>query len=276
MEYAISSHMGINVFFNETDIRRYIPYVRALDYLKVFGENKLNSEELLELKMQIDSIKENDPKNVNKTGIVDFDIFMSKLLIKYRYIVNRCKIYVKNAFKAADLDNNGQCNLYEFILIYRYIENEKFEENRVLKIFQETADVIGENEKNLSFDKFATISVDYDLFSDEKQNKFLEIGQQDNVEQKINELHKDLLKNWNNIKFEFNKKLENLSSELIIELFNEWQSRLNALEINLQKEDMKKPTLIAEKIMKFELDRVFSENNKGEEKEIDSNVNIEE
>lgn len=42
----------------------------------------------------------------NKQLVIDFDLFMTKLLNTYRMMVNRAKTYVINAFAACDLDGN--------------------------------------------------------------------------------------------------------------------------------------------------------------------------
>ncbi len=58
-------------------------------------------------------------------------------MIQYRHLKNRTKNYVVNAFNAADLDGNRMCNLEEFVLLYRHIEKEKFQEASVVQLFEE-------------------------------------------------------------------------------------------------------------------------------------------
>ncbi len=64
----------------------------------------MTEEESKEIKQQIEELKENDETNVNKYGIIDYDQFMHKILMKYRILINRTKAYVVNAFNACDLD----------------------------------------------------------------------------------------------------------------------------------------------------------------------------
>ena len=75
---------GVSIYYNDYEIKRYVPYIRSLEYLKVFSENKMTSEELSELKKEVDFLKENDAKNINKLGKVDIDLFLTKILSKYR------------------------------------------------------------------------------------------------------------------------------------------------------------------------------------------------
>lgn len=68
---------------------------------------------------------------------------------------------------ASDLDGNGMCNLEEFLILNRNIEADNFSEDILTNIFNENADIVSETEANLSFDKFAVVCVDFNLFSDE-------------------------------------------------------------------------------------------------------------
>ncbi len=68
--------LGYNVPYNE-ELVRYVPYLRALDYLKVFSEKRLDSKETADLKNILNKMKENDPKNLNKQGIINLDQFLN-------------------------------------------------------------------------------------------------------------------------------------------------------------------------------------------------------
>jgi hypothetical protein len=59
-------------------------------------ENKLLEDEVKELRNELENLKEPDPKN--KSGIVDIDLFMLKVLDKYRNVTHRTKLFVIHAF----------------------------------------------------------------------------------------------------------------------------------------------------------------------------------
>ena len=263
---------GQGVAFNDADVKRYVPYIRTLEYLKVFSENKMTPEELNELKKELDNIKENDPKNFNKNGIVDVDIFLSKILARYRVIVSRTKNYVVNAFKAADLDGNHMCDLNEFILLYRHIEKETFEEENVEKIFEEAADLVEDEEKKMSFDKFAVVCVDFSLFSDRQQNNFLKINEND----EIPGLYNDLKNIWPEKKEIIVKKLDNLKNNIEESEFQNWNNIIQVLESRILKEGLnveQKPILIACKTMEEELERLLDEKHEHEQDQYDFDDN---
>lgn len=64
---------------------------------------------------------------LSKGGLVDVDIFLVKVIAKYRVITARTKLFVIHAFQAADLDGNKKINLNEFLTLYRHIEAIKYQ-----------------------------------------------------------------------------------------------------------------------------------------------------
>ena len=258
---------GISISYNDYEIKKYVPYIRTLEYLKFFSENKMSSDELNEIKREVDFLKENDHKNINKLGIVDMDIFLSKILNRYRLIINRTKDYVVNAFTAADLDGNKMCDINEFILLYRHIERNKFNEEIVIKIFEESADLVDDNEKKMSFNKFAAISVEHSLFSDNQQNIFLEIEKNE----EIHNFYTNLRNNWVFKKEKIEHKLDNLKENMEESEYQNWVNILSILEIRIVKENNieQKPILIAYKVMEEELDRILEEKHEHEQNQID-------
>jgi hypothetical protein len=58
------------------------------------------------------------------------------------------------------------CNIDEWLLLIRHIEPEKFDEDKFVEIFEEFADLVEDEEKNLSFDRFSILCMEHELFSD--------------------------------------------------------------------------------------------------------------
>lgn len=69
---------------------------------------------------------------------------MGKALYKYRVLLNKTQVFVKNAFFAADLDANDRINLDEFLTLFRHIMPSKFSLMRCIKMFEERADIVSE------------------------------------------------------------------------------------------------------------------------------------
>lgn len=149
------------------------------------------------------------------------------------------------------------CNISEFVILYRHIESHKFDEEAVIKLFEESADLVTDTEKNMSFDKFVAICVDFNLFSDERQNSFL--GIKDASEIEIN-FHNMKL-NWESMKSSIERKLNDMKIYLDNEEFENWETILSTLDKRVGNEDKSepKPILIAFKVMDNELSRLMKQ-----------------
>jgi len=254
LDFVNTSNLGFPMTNNESDSKQYTPFLRALEYTRMFSENKMPQEEYIDFKKEVENLKENDPKNLNRNGIIDIDRFISKVLGKYRVIMNRTKQFVVNAFKAADLDGNKYCSLKEFSIIYRNIESEKYDFDFVEALFSEHADVKVEGEINLSFDKFTVVCVEYGLFSDEQQDHFLGIsGSKDGIKDKLDKL----LSEWPMLYLELQtsletmKKIEEEDKKYWVEILGILHERLSDIE-SVDAGDIK-PILIAYEILDKEL-----------------------
>ena len=260
LDFINTSSLGFPMTNNETDSKQYTPFLRAIEYVKTFSENKMSTEEYIDFKKEIEALKENDPKNLNRNGIIDIDRFVSKILAKYRVICNKTKQFVVNAFKAADLDGNKYCSLKEFCILYRNIESDKYDYDFVENLFTEHADVRVEGEVNLSFDKFTVVCVEYGLFSDSQQDQFLGILNKEGLKDKMEKLKRD----WPTQHLELNDKLESLTKvpeeekKFWLDILNILQERLSIFEA-IDFSDIK-PILIAYEILEKEVkDLAFKE-----------------
>lgn len=253
LDFLNSSTLGHHILNNESDPKHYTPFIRCLDYIKIFSENKLSQQEFLEFKKELEILKQPDLKRMNRLGIIDIDLFMTRVLLKYRLICNRTKKHVISAFRAADLDGNKYCSFKEFDTIYKYIEAEKYDKNFVSNLFYEHADSKVEEQNNLSFDKFTIVCVEYSLFTDAQQENFLGVKTPDN-----------LLKMMDDIKFGWVMKSLALSENIyalknISEEDREfWLQILKVLGEKITKSEVSyddaKPLLIAYKMLLTEIE----------------------
>ncbi|CAD8147681.1 unnamed protein product [Paramecium octaurelia] len=244
LEYVTNQqNLGITIKDNESESRYFIPYVRALSYLSQLQQYNFSQEEFNYLKSEFEELKENDPKGQNKLGIIDFDLMMIRVLQIFRNNVEKTKAYVINAFAASDLDGNGMCNIDEWLLLNRHIEGEKYDEDKLVDAFEENADLIVEEEKNLSFETFSILCMSLELFSDAAQNKFLKVRNNQDVLVRFQQLQTM----WNE---EYTKCLQKLSaSELEEQDKQKWGTILNVLNVKiLSNPEQVKPLLIAHKI----------------------------
>ncbi|CAK69301.1 unnamed protein product (macronuclear) [Paramecium tetraurelia] len=264
LEYIHSqTSLGVNIVQGDSESKFHVPYLRALDYIKMHLENKLTEDEVKELRQDLDNLRESDAKN--KAGVVDIDLFMSKVLDKYRNVTHRTKVFVIHAFQAADLDGNKKINHNEFLTLFRHIEGEKFDFQEALDLFDEQADIIHQGEKNLSFNRFTSVCVNQQIFTENSLNDF--IGKEANMEQ----IFDDVVKTWNQYKLEIQGLLTQLQPFVTQEIYQEWVNILFTLEKRIlhQKTDYQnvRPILIAHKILKLELTRLLDEDEQNQNKE---------
>ena len=249
LDFMNTSNLGFIHTNVDTDAKHYTPFLRGVEYVRLFSDNKMPMEEYIEFRKEFESLKENDPKNFNKNGIIDVDRLLSKILGKYRIICNRTKQFVVNAFKAADLDGNKYCSLKEFVQIYRNIESEKYDYNFVENIFNDHADVTIGTDVNLSFDKFTVVCVEYGLFSDAQQDQFLGI----NSREELIERFQVMKLTWPTLQLEIDDRISRMKKSSNEEKA-QWIEILALLEDKVKNLDTTEPTdikpiLIAYKIL---------------------------
>lgn len=163
---------------NEEGRRSMFPFLRADDYLRENFEDKMSQQEYVEFRAEIERLKKSDDPMLNgKAGIIDSDELLSRAIDKYQVCLNRAKQHVVDAFNSCDLDGDRTCSINEYIMLNRYIESERFDLNKCIEEFFENADLEEEeDEKKMSFDRFATVCVENDIFTKDRQNQFIEVG----------------------------------------------------------------------------------------------------
>ena len=59
------SEMGFNYKNDEKNLRFFIPFVRSIQYIANFFDSRMKNSDFIDLKNEIEKIKENDPTNEN-------------------------------------------------------------------------------------------------------------------------------------------------------------------------------------------------------------------
>jgi hypothetical protein len=272
----------------------YFPFVRAVEYLRVNFDTKLSQDEFAEFRKEVEALKVKDTfKSGNMNGVIDGDLLMTKVIKKFRLLVMRTKSFVINAFEACDLDGNGQLSLNEFIMLVRHIEPKKFDMKQNVMKFYDWADLKedgeGDNDeektgvKNMSFDNFALICNELNMFSEEAQMAFLGIESVNELKEQVETLKSQ----WVLVQEEMRQKIESLCFEGK-ELEN-WMEILQTLGQKVTSADTETresarsprslrsprnlptkqsnfmPLMIAYKMLKEELARLISEDNEDDE-----------
>ena len=125
------------------------------------------------LKLFIQSRRLRDKTGDNKQGVTNYDMFMIEFLPKFKNCLSKTKLYVRHAFMACDLDGDNMCNLNEIKLLCKHLEPGVISVEDITKVFHDEADLENSSGPAISFDKFAIICANYNLFTDAAMNKYL-------------------------------------------------------------------------------------------------------
>ena len=244
---------NLTTISNETDSRFMVNFLKTMEFTKNSLEKDCeNNAEFYQFKKEVEILREDDPKTHLKSGIIDYDMFMSRYLPFYRKIKNLGKRHLVLAFKSADLNNDGLINLFEFGLILKFIEKEFFMTQQIMgvqKIFQDNSDIIiNQDEKHLSFNNFCSLCEEFYLFDIKKTFKYIEIVKEEEGNKKFKVFHE----NYETKKKKLLAKISTLKNVGV------WEEVLEKLQQKLEKalndEKMKIPALISFKLIEEEIE----------------------
>ena len=248
LDFFQSNTIGTNIPSQEFDANHYIPFLRCLEYVKVFFEAKTTFEEYIEIKKEFDWLKENDPKNFNKYGIMNVDDAIVRIINKNKILRLKKQDHLINLFNSVDFNNKSMCDLNGFLLLWRNIEPETFDIENTTKIFTDSIDIRKDGRVGISYEKFVRTTDENQLFNIEQQLKFLKLSSKEELNKKTEELKGC----WSMEALSFKliiKDLENLND-------NEKESWINILEKiteKMKENDDYKSLLLSYKLIENEI-----------------------
>ncbi|EAS06598.2 EF hand protein (macronuclear) [Tetrahymena thermophila SB210] len=216
-----SGNSGMQII-NQPFDRMFISHELSLQALTNQFQDIISQDKVIEL---VDWINKNKIQDKNKSDLIDFDDMMEQILEKYNQTKNNVLGNVEDLFFAADLNKNGQIEIDEFITLYRHLEKERFDLKKAQDLFLSEADIISsDGERNLSLNKFASISLQEGLFKIDKQTAFSNQISHNDFVRNIDQLRvcwKDIcskikkrLMRCNSYTDSFKEIIENLDSQL--------------------------------------------------------------
>lgn len=178
-----------------------------MEYFKYLFEDKPTySQAKIKLsKEKISKLKERDPSGRNKRGgIIDIDKFLKTVIEVYRSVIDETKAYIKYAFSAADMDGSQKVSMQEFLLLFKYLEPEHYDESNLVDLFTKMADTEEDEDLAMSLSKFSELCFSKGYFKLETQYKFIGINQLESEKLMFEKIDK-LSKIWEQKKQEFDK-----------------------------------------------------------------------
>ncbi|CAD8043354.1 unnamed protein product [Paramecium primaurelia] len=142
---------------------------------------------------------------------VDLDFFISKILTGYQQLKMMHQAHFEEVFYSADMDMDGMIEFQEFQKLFLHFEinqGTNLNQKNIRSYFMERCDTVSNEsgEKAMSFNRFVTFSLENNIFSKEKFQRF---SKNVDLNDPIKNLN-DLKENWVNIQALLNYRI-NLS-----------------------------------------------------------------
>jgi len=233
----------------------YVPFIKALEYLKVFSEKYANKaqEEILELKKELEKHKVPDQNKNNPFGLIDIDVFLESVVYLYRVLINKVKETLLMAFNSADFLKEDKIKFGGFMSLYRAIEGDKGEDKKWEEIFIGYCDLIIDDCVALSKDQFVALCFEMNIFTDQKFNDYFGVSNDEEFEQKFN----DFMEKWEDKQKEILEVIENKQSSFSHDVCLRWKNILKVIGTDIRKNEVseKKSSFIRYKILSHDLDQ---------------------
>jgi len=169
------SSFGYLVPFTDSDEIHYTPYIRFIDFMRVFLENRITPDEFQEVKLQVDKLKEHDFKKNRNLFVLDLDKAVEILINSHLDILNQKKSSVQDIFLAFDFDQMELIDYPSFYLIMKYFDDKGMPYKEIKDLFEYNSELIAinsvkkESKKCVVIDQFISICFSEKLFTRESQ-----------------------------------------------------------------------------------------------------------
>ena len=155
-----------------------IPFIRAKDYLESNATKRFDEKTMEMLTEELNGLRRRDVKEINKEGIIDFDLFMLKCFFALKASIAGNLDAYKAIFNAFDLDKDGTIAYKEIEDVYTIIEanGEEVDNKTWERLKQAYCFYSGEIYKpyrrkipgSMTINQFVMMCVDLDMFTNEK------------------------------------------------------------------------------------------------------------
>lgn len=200
---STQKNIGTTISNPDTEKRHYTPFVRAIEYARQFCERKNILAELVTLKKDLEKEKEPDPTGKNRAGQIRIDLFLEYMVNLYKQHKERCTEQLRWVFDACNFLGRKTLGLDEFCVLVKYIEPEKYDLKKLEEVYVLNEEYINSENVGIPLSKFVALAIEHELFSMEKQRRFILAADDD-----------EITKNFDSLKESWNKKKERLEQVL--------------------------------------------------------------
>ncbi|CDW88738.1 ef hand family protein [Stylonychia lemnae] len=237
--YLQNLNIGVKIDNQEGDEQHFTPFVRAYECLRFNFETKVPIDEWTEIKKKLESMKRQDPKGVNKQGIIEIDEFTEMVLLQYHRLEILAAEKVHQLFLATDFNNNSFISCDEFLTVYRNVVQSNLGREYGTLIFQDYMEEVQDKENNcslfgVSFDSFLKLALELDILKVKDQSIFL---QPLNIDKQFGDLMQQL---WKKEK-QWKQKLAYLKLD---KNTSEWFDNIDMLQKQMKDDSLPKRVLL--------------------------------
>mmetsp|Transcript_34630 Transcript_34630/g.33836 ORF Transcript_34630/g.33836 Transcript_34630/m.33836 type:complete len:154 (+) Transcript_34630:404-865(+) len=145
-----------------------VPFVRANECLKFHFENKIPIDEWTDIRKKVDNLKKQDPKNMNKGGVIEMDEFIELILNQYHRLEVLAAEKVYELFLATDFNNNAFISVDEFTVSYRNVAEDNLGKEYAYLLFQDYMEEVFDQESQstlygMGIDSFLLLAMELDI-----------------------------------------------------------------------------------------------------------------
>ena len=259
LEFLLTQrNIGMTIANSEIEKRHYTPFIRAVEYARQFCERRGIHSEFVDLKRELEKLKETDSTGQNRAGKIKVDLFLEMIVDLYRKYKIKSKEYLRWVFEACNFLGRKTLGLDELAVLIKYIEPEKYDPKRIEEIYNLNEEYVNSENVGIPFEKFVVAALENELFSIEKQRKFVQAADDNEV-----------AKNFKSIKEEWSKKRERLEQVIEYnqrmhepEILTFWTVALGALDGQMCSEapENKLCLLMKYRILVLEMNSTFTAN----------------
>lgn len=172
---------------------------RALEYLKKLSEElKIQENEFLDLKKNLETLREEDQNSFTSTGVVNQEEFFELVLGCYRVHNAKNRQYVKNSFKSLDLFGEEKVAWEDFELLWGLLHPQMKIKTTMKKRFENLGKKDEKGIFYVDFTNFAKLVGEERIFRFGAQLKFIRAEKQSDISERFSSVRK----NW-----EYNQKI---------------------------------------------------------------------
>jgi len=232
------------------EAEHFVAYTRALEYLRKFVEEfNLSQTEINDMKRETEKLRRDHIVQNIRTPAVNVDLFLELIVKRYRQIIASTKQFIINAFACCDISGVGGCCENDFVLLWKYVNPETFEEDKAIEIFKSRTDKDIDGEMVITFDKFCTLAAELSLFSEDKQLKFIGVQVRSKLKEKYNEAQRE----WSKLKTKLKGMIDNFEEDFNRNIdWEYWLERIDEKMLRCNEKELP-VVLIGQKILEKEL-----------------------